>query len=139
MAFEQTVRQMEQMLEEEWFEWLENDEPRYNEWRDQLEGLAEQVITEYNPKVDPESIDTLLLINEELPVLYGEDTVMLYTALLKARQEDDRVYERYLTILGAFADEQHPAIREVEKLVAKKDYKNAFARAVRLPQSLGLE
>ncbi|AFS69413.1 hypothetical protein HNY42_02810 [Exiguobacterium sp. Helios] len=139
MAFEQTVKEMEQMLEEDWFEWLENDEPKYNEWRDQLEALAEQVMTEYNSKVDSDAIDSLLLINEDLPVLYGEDTVMLYTALLHARKEDDSVYERYLTILGAFSEENHPALREVEQAVAKKDYKTAYARAVKLPQSLGLE
>ncbi|WP_214851699.1 hypothetical protein [Exiguobacterium sp. s193] len=139
MAFEQTVKEMEQMLDEEWFEWLENDEDKYNAWRDQLETLAEQVMTEYNPKVETDAIDSLLLINEELPVLYGEDTVMLYTALLHARKEDETVYERYLTILGAFAEENHPALRQVEQAVAKKDYQTAYAKAVKLPQTLGLE
>ncbi|WP_214811431.1 hypothetical protein [Exiguobacterium sp. s127] len=139
MAFEQTVKEMEQMLDEEWFEWLENDEDKYNAWRDQLETLAEQVMTEYNPKVETDAIDSLLLINEELPVLYGEDTVMLYTALLHARKEDETVYERYLAILGAFAEENHPALRQVEKAVAKKDYQTAYTKAVKLPQALGLE
>lgn len=139
MAFEKTVREMEQMLEQDWFEWLENDEAKYEEWRDQLEVLAETATSEFTKSADPDAIDTLLGINEELPILYGEDVVLLYTTLLKSRKEDDSVYERYLTILGAFTDENHPALYEIEKALEAKDYTKAQKLAFALPKALGLE
>ncbi|MFP3422500.1 hypothetical protein R0K19_24325, partial [Bacillus sp. SIMBA_161] len=85
-------------LNEDWFEMLETNEEEYEEWRGRLEDHAEQVIVHYDQEngVDVNSIDKLLQLNDEFPLLYGEDTVRLYIALIEARPEDKAVYDRYV-------------------------------------------
>ncbi|KAB2865903.1 MAG: hypothetical protein F9K39_00200, partial [Exiguobacterium chiriqhucha] len=109
MNFAERVKKIEEMLNEDWFEMLETNEDEYEEWRGRLEDHAEQVVGHYDNEtgVDMDSVDKLLQLNDEFPLLYGEDTVRLYVALIEARPEDKSVYERYIDYLAAIGDATH--------------------------------
>ena len=119
MNFAERVKKIEEMLNEDWFEMLETNEDEYEEWRGRLEDHAEQVIGHYDNEtgVDMDSVDKLLQLNDEFPLLYGEDTVRLYVALIEARPEDKSVYERYIDYLAAIGDATHEEFLRFHTLV----------------------
>lgn len=141
MNFAEHVKKIEEMLNEDWFEMLETNEDEYEEWRGRLEDHAEQVISFYdeNKGVDTNSIDKLLQLNDEFPLLYGEDTVRLYIALIEARSEDKSVYERYIDYLAAIGDATHEEFLRFHALVEAGQLNEAKQLAPQMPKRLGLE
>lgn len=141
MNFTERVNKIEEMLNEDWFEMLETNEEEYEEWRGRLEDHAEQVITHYDQEngVDVNSIDKLLQLNDEFPLLYGEDTVRLYITLIEARPEDKAVYDRYVDYLAAISDASHEQFLHFHTLVEAGRLEEARQLAPHMPQRLGLE
>lgn len=141
MNFAERVKKIEEMLNEDWFEMLETNEDEYEEWRGRLEDHAEQVIGHYDNEtgVDMDSVDKLLQLNDEFPLLYGEDTVRLYVALIEARPEDKSVYERYIDYLAAIGDATHEEFLRFHTLVEAGRLDEARTIAPQMPKRLGLE
>lgn len=141
MNFTEHVNKIEEMLNEDWFEMLETNEEEYEEWRGRLEDHAEQVIAHYDQQngVDIDAIDKLLQLNDEFPLLYGEDTVRLYVALIEARSEDKTVYDRYIDYLAAIGDATHEAFVHFHTTVEAGRLDEARRLAPEMPNRLGLE
>lgn len=141
MNFAERVKKIEEMLNEDWFEMLETNEDEYEEWRGRLEDHAEQVVGHYDNEtgVDMDSVDKLLQLNDEFPLLYGEDTVGLYVALIEARPEDKSVYERYIDYLAAIGDATHEEFLRFHTLVEAGRLDEARTLAPQMPKRLGLE
>lgn len=141
MNFAERVRKIEEMLNEDWFEMLETNEDEYEEWRGRLEDHAEQVVGHYDNEtgVDMDSVDKLLQLNDEFPLLYGEDTVRLCVALIEARPEDRSVYDRYIDYLAAIGDATHEEFLRFHTLVEAGRLDEARELAPQMPKRLGLE
>ena len=141
MNFTERVNKIEEMLNEDWFEMLETNEEEYEEWRGRLEDHAEQVIMYYDQENggDVNSIDKLLQLNDEFPLLYGEDTGRLYIALIEARSEDKAVYDRYVDYLAAISYASHEQFLHFHTLVEAGRLEEARHLAPHMPQRLGLE
>lgn len=141
MNFKERVNKIEEMLNEDWFEMLETNEDEYEEWRGRLENHAEHVITHYdqNNGVETDSIDKLLHLNDEFPLLYGEDTVRLYVSLIEARPEDKAVYDRYIDYLAAISDAENEQFLLFHTIVAAGRLEEARQLAPYMPKRLGLE
>ena len=141
MNFAERVRKIEEMLNEDWFEMLETNEDEYEEWRGRLEDHAEQVIGHYDSEtgVDMDAVDKLLQLNDEFPLLYGEDTVRRYIALIEARPEDKSVYDRYIDYLAAIGDATNEEFLRFHTLVEAGRLEEARGIAPQMPKRLGLE
>ncbi|EPE62737.1 hypothetical protein L479_00845 [Exiguobacterium sp. S17] len=141
MNFAERVKKIEEMLNEDWFEMLETNEEEYEDWRSRLEDHAEQVIGHYDSEtgVDMDAVDKLLQLNDEFPLLYGEDTVRLYIALIEARPEDKSVYDRYIDYLAAIGDAEHEEFLRFQTLVEADRLDEARQLAPVMPKRLGLE